>query len=66
MPIFDFHCEKCNTSTEKLVKHNDPAPKCDNCGEQMSKVLATPAFHFANGKGTDMGNTMSIAKKKTA
>ena len=34
MPIYDYHCRKCNTKGEYLVKSQRSHPRiCDNCGK---------------------------------
>ena len=45
MPLFDFHCEQCDTVSELLRRISDTeAPICPKCGStQMHKCLATPS-----------------------
>ena len=58
---FDYRCITCDKHTEKLVRDIfADAPICEGHGP-MQKIIGTPAFKFKNGKGTDMGNSMSIA-----
>lgn len=44
MPIFDFICSKCRTSTECIQKVSDAAPYCPICKETMEKQLSKPGF----------------------
>lgn len=59
--IYDYSCIKCDIVIEKLVKTKDDVVTCPQCGYAMNREMATPAFRFANGKGTGLGNLMSIA-----
>jgi len=43
MPLFDFLCEDCGTTSELLVRAN-ALPSCPKCGgAQMTKLLSIPA-----------------------
>ncbi|HEY5763830.1 MAG TPA: FmdB family zinc ribbon protein [Rhodocyclaceae bacterium] len=43
MPLFDFHCAKCECTSEMLVRH-DAEPACPQCGHpQLQKLMAKPA-----------------------
>ena len=43
MPLFDFHCAKCDGTSEMLVRH-DAKPTCPHCGHtDLQKLLARPA-----------------------
>jgi putative FmdB family regulatory protein len=46
MPLFDFHCQSCDKTSELLIRgsqSNDVA-KCPHCGStQMDKLLSIPA-----------------------
>ncbi len=44
MPLYDFHCADCHTTSELLVRSSDATPLCPKCGStQMSKQLAVPS-----------------------
>jgi len=49
MPIYEFHCEKCECDSEVLVRSTDwKGTKCPKCGSaRLSKKLST----FASGGG---------------
>jgi putative FmdB family regulatory protein len=34
MPIFEFHCQKCDKTFERLVFRTDEVVECPDCGEQ--------------------------------
>ena len=47
MPIYDFHCKKCDRTFELLVRGSLP-PNCPECGSaDMEKMVSLPA---AQGK----------------
>jgi putative FmdB family regulatory protein len=49
MPIYEFHCEKCEKDSEILVRSSDwKGTKCPNCG---SSKLAKKFSMFASGNG---------------
>jgi predicted nucleic acid-binding Zn ribbon protein len=59
--MFDYKCVKCDEFRDKLVRDIiADAPQCPNGHGLMQKTISTPAFRFARGNGTDMGNTMAI------
>lgn len=44
MPLFEYHCKKCNTIREILVKTADEQVVCPNCGSKnMEKMMS----HFS-------------------
>jgi putative FmdB family regulatory protein len=43
MPLFDFHCQLCDKTSELLVRGTD-RPSCPHCGStQIEKLLSLPA-----------------------
>ena len=43
MPLFDFHCKKCDHSFEVLVR-GSVTPACPECGsEDVEKQVSLPA-----------------------
>jgi len=46
MPLYDFHCTKCEHEFEALVRPQDPAPKCPACqSTAIAKLLSAFALH---------------------
>jgi len=46
MPLYDFHCTKCEHEFEALVRPQDPAPKCPACAStEIEKLLSGFALH---------------------
>jgi putative FmdB family regulatory protein len=43
MPIYEYHCGKCNSEFELLIRTSEQ-PVCPSCGaEQLEKLLSVPA-----------------------
>jgi putative FmdB family regulatory protein len=50
MPIYEYHCDKCNTTIERIQKFSDPIQTvCEVCGGPVKKLMGKPALQF---KGT--------------
>lgn len=50
MPIYEYHCDKCNTTIERIQQFSDPIQTvCDVCGGPVKKLMGKPALQF---KGT--------------
>ncbi len=45
MPIFEFHCDKCDKTFEKLVFGGDAEVECPFCGQPgVKKLMSACAF----------------------
>ena len=52
MPIYEYTCDACQESLEKLQKmSDDPLTLCPNCGEQSLKKLISAAGFRLSGSG---------------
>ncbi len=51
MPIYEFHCDKCERDSEILVRTSDwKGTKCPHCGStKLAKKLSVFASAVANG-----------------
>jgi putative FmdB family regulatory protein len=50
MPIYEYTCEKCDSTFELLLRGDDQ-PACPHCGgRQLAKLLSVPAAH-SQGSG---------------
>jgi putative FmdB family regulatory protein len=60
MPIYEFHCERCEQDSEILVRSSDwKGTKCPHCGsEKISKKFST----FAAAAGESSGGGKSSGK----
>lgn len=49
MPIYEYHCEKCDCEFEYLMlSDRDPAPTCPTCcGTQVRKMVSASAVRPA-------------------
>ena len=46
MPIFDYHCPRCNKTEEHFVWNYDDLVQCSACLISMSKMPAVPNMHL--------------------
>ena len=53
MPIYEFHCEKCEKDSEILVRSSDwKGTKCPHCGStKLRKGLSVFASSVSTGGG---------------
>ena len=50
MPIFEYKCDKCKTTFEKLVPHCDTKVVCEKCGSQkIEKLLSSFSAQLTEG-----------------
>jgi len=50
MPVYEYQCEKCGITLEKIQKINDkPLTKC-KCGGRLKKIISINSFYL-KGKG---------------
>ncbi len=42
MPLYDFHCSKCDKTYELMIKMSDTAA-CPECGGAVEKLLSRPS-----------------------
>ena len=52
MPIYEYNCEQCKTTVEKLIltkEQKEQSVKCKKCGEKMKRIMSRSSFHL---KGT--------------
>lgn len=62
MPIYEYHCKKCDGIFEELQGFNDkPLKKCRDCGGSLERLISLSAFHL---KGSGWYET-DYGKKKT-
>jgi putative FmdB family regulatory protein len=47
MPIYEYHCDSCDTRFERLQRLDDPPlAACEECGGPVRKLISAPAFQF--------------------
>jgi putative FmdB family regulatory protein len=69
MPLYEYHCHKCDETFEVRQKFADePLTVHDGCGGDLEKLVSAPSFQF-KGTGwyvTDYGrNGKSSAEPKS-
>ena len=50
MPMFEFHCGKCDTDFEELVMGELRGIKCPSCGSKRIKKMMSAFAHKSGGK----------------
>ena len=40
MPLFEYHCESCDKTFEKLMKKLETEAPCPNCGKPSQKAVS--------------------------
>ena len=50
MPLYEYKCEQCGKLIEVLQKHSDPAPVCDDDGQEMARQVSVTSFQLS-GQG---------------
>jgi putative FmdB family regulatory protein len=51
MPLFDFRCTECHTTTEKIVKTDVEYIECPKCSSKAVKQLSAPGGFDLKGSG---------------
>ena len=57
MPLYEYICEECGSTTEIIQKFDDPPPVCETCVKEknktiiMKKLLSTGTSFILKGKG---------------
>ena len=50
MPIYEYHCEKCNETFEVFQKINDdPVSNCPKCNEKVKRLISNTSFSLKGG-----------------
>lgn len=58
MPIYEYRCERCSTTFEKLLfKGEEHGIKCPECGSKAVKKLMSAASFMGPGIGTCAAGT---------
>jgi len=51
MPLYEFRCNKCGNTMERIIRTEDEdAPRCPKCCGNMERLVSAPTFHL-QGKG---------------
>ncbi|MGC1455195.1 MAG: zinc ribbon domain-containing protein [Nitrospirota bacterium] len=56
MPIYEYHCNDCNTDFEKLVFGSNPEVACERCGSKKTEKLMS---RFGMGRSSNSSTSAS-------
>lgn len=46
MPIYEYHCSRCNRRSSLLVRVASAVPACPHCGSaELTRLISTFAYH---------------------
>lgn len=77
MPLYEYHCSKCDKTFEVIQKFSDePLTEHENCGGRVERLLSAPAFQlkgtgwyvtdYAKSGGKDSGGDSKSGESKAA
>jgi putative FmdB family regulatory protein len=47
MPLYEYQCDECGHTFEKIQKFSDPLEtECPKCGGRVRKLMSSPAIQF--------------------
>jgi putative FmdB family regulatory protein len=47
LPLYEYQCEKCGATIEKIQKFSDaPLKKCEKCGGRLERLISSSAIQF--------------------
>ena len=49
MPIYEYKCDPCDRTVERLSKHGASAPACHDCASPMKKLVSRSSFALKGG-----------------
>lgn len=58
MPMYEFHCNKCNDNFEELASANETVP-CPKCGSTDTERLISACRCMCGGAGDDGASSAS-------
>jgi putative FmdB family regulatory protein len=63
MPLFEYHCDRCDQTVERLVRSAaDETTTHDGCGGMLTRVLSAPVTRAADRSGAQSGDTDSMRR----
>ena len=57
MPIFEYSCESCDYTFDKLVMHQETEVNCPLCQGQVKKLMSTFAVGTPDNGGSKIPTT---------
>ena len=49
MPLYEFKCDVCGRTVERLQKYDDPAPVCVKHDKPMKRQMGRTSFRLLGG-----------------
>jgi putative FmdB family regulatory protein len=47
LPLYEYRCQKCGATLEKIQKFSDrPLTKCPKCGGSLERLVSSPSIRF--------------------
>ena len=58
MPLYEYHCQKCDSTVEVLIRNEREKPECPDCGSlQLDKQLSVAAAPATAGARLPVAGT---------
>ncbi len=53
MPLYEFHCERCDKVFEalRLLRESEASIRCPECGHDAERIMPTSFSAMSSGKG---------------
>lgn len=53
MPLYEYHCAKCDANIELLIRNAEEKPECPTCGgTKLERLLSVASGHVAGGSSS--------------
>lgn len=59
MPIYEYHCKKCNKNFEALIMKKEETPGCPFCNSEDVQKLMSACGFVSKGSGPSGENLMT-------
>ena len=46
MPLYEYRCDTCGQTFEKLVMHNDEQTRCPNCDGEVHRLMSPFSYEM--------------------
>lgn len=55
MPLYEYHCAKCDATVELLMRNSQEKPECPTCGgTKLEKLFSAPNGHVAGSSKSSL------------
>ena len=59
MPIYEYHCKKCDLAFEELVRSSTETIHCPKCSGKVKRLLSACTSHSASGGSSSSSSASS-------